>query len=63
MLSSWVLHRRHIHRGNTSTVYDNKYCVWYVITNVYPAPDLGQDQGLAQHLGPDLDLTPDPEHG
>jgi hypothetical protein len=26
MLSSWVLHRRHIHLGNTSTVNDKMYC-------------------------------------
>jgi hypothetical protein len=28
MLSSWVLHRRHIHRDNTSTVNDKMYCLW-----------------------------------
>jgi hypothetical protein len=27
MLSSWVLHRRHIHLGNTSTVNDKMYCL------------------------------------
>ena len=27
MLSSWLLHRRHIHLGNTSTVNDKMYCL------------------------------------
>ncbi len=27
MLSSWVLHRRHIHLDNTSTVNDKMYCL------------------------------------
>jgi len=27
MLSSWILHQRHIHQGNTSTVNDKMYCL------------------------------------
>jgi hypothetical protein len=27
MLSSWVLHRFHFHRGNTSTENDKMYCL------------------------------------